>query len=191
MPRAGLSRDIVVQEAARLIDEQGPESLTLAALAARLAVRPPSLYKHVDGLPAVRRGIALRAKRELTDTLGNAAIGLSRGDAVAALAVAYRRWALSHPGQYPSTLLAPELSDDEDVEASSALLEVVRTALGSYALNGDDATDAIRMLRATLHGFVSLEVSGGFELPRDRDRSYRWLVQGLVAALEARANEAS
>jgi AcrR family transcriptional regulator len=190
MPRAGLSQELVMREAATLIDEQGPESLTLAALAARLTVRPPSLYKHVNGLPAVHRGIALHAKRELADTLGNAAVGLARGDAITALAIAYRRWALAHPGQYPSTLRAPEPSDGEDVAASSALLKVVRIALGAYALTGDEATDAVRMLRATLHGYVSLEVTGGFELPRDREQSYRWLVQGLIAALEAKANEA-
>jgi Tetracyclin repressor-like, C-terminal domain len=49
--------------------------------------------------------------------------------------------------------------------------------LASYRLAGPDAVDAIRSLRAALHGFVELERAGGFGLPDSVDRSYdrpRW-----------------
>ena len=65
MPRAGLTPSIVVAEAARLADDVGFDALTLAALAARFGVAVPSLYKHVDGLEAVRRGVSILALREL------------------------------------------------------------------------------------------------------------------------------
>ena len=81
MPRAGLTESRVVEEAERIADEVGLSHLTLAALAERLGVRQPSLYKHVDGLDAVRRSIAIRAKTELADILARAAVGRSGGDA--------------------------------------------------------------------------------------------------------------
>ncbi|MEX1296689.1 MAG: TetR family transcriptional regulator, partial [Candidatus Limnocylindrales bacterium] len=65
MPRAGLSTDIVVHEAADLADEIGYDALTLTALATRLNVAVPSLYKHVGGLDALRRQVALLAVEEL------------------------------------------------------------------------------------------------------------------------------
>ncbi|GAB3952288.1 hypothetical protein GCM10027614_55720 [Micromonospora vulcania] len=49
MPRVGLNQQTVVREAARLADEVGYQQLTLAALAGRLGVALPSLYKHVRG----------------------------------------------------------------------------------------------------------------------------------------------
>ena len=56
MPRAGLNGDRVVDEAERIADEVGLANLTLAALAERLGVRQPSLYKHIDGLAGLRPG---------------------------------------------------------------------------------------------------------------------------------------
>ena len=60
MPRAGLTPDSVLDAAARIADADGLPAVTLARLAAELGVRPPSLYKHVDGLDAIHRGLALR-----------------------------------------------------------------------------------------------------------------------------------
>ena len=57
------------------------------------------------------------------------------------------------------------------------------TSWPATTCNGDDAIDAIRALRAALHGFVTLETSGGFGLPADIDRSFDRLVQGLTTAL--------
>nr|MDT0664287.1 TetR family transcriptional regulator [Micromonospora sp. DSM 115978] len=54
MPRAGLSRDRVVAEAAALADTAGLDAVTLSTLADRLGVRVPSLYKHVDSLDDLR-----------------------------------------------------------------------------------------------------------------------------------------
>ena len=56
-PRAGLDTRMIVIRAAEIADEQGIEEVTLAALAAKLGVRSPSLYNHVNGL----RGIAYTA----------------------------------------------------------------------------------------------------------------------------------
>jgi AcrR family transcriptional regulator len=80
-----------------MADEAGLPRLTLAALADRLGVRYPSLYKHVDGLDGLQRSIAVRAKNELAATLARATVGRPRGDAIASMSHAYRNWALQHP----------------------------------------------------------------------------------------------
>ncbi len=189
MPRAGLTESRVVDEAELIADEVGFSQLTLAALAERLGVRQPSLYKHVDGIGALQRSIAVRAKRELGETLARAAVGRSRGDAIVSMSQAYRRWALAHPGRYLAAQRAPAAGDLEDEEASRAAVEVVSDVLAGYDLRGDDAVDAIRAMRAALHGFVALEAGGGFRLPVDVDRSFDRLVRGLVTAFAAWGDE--
>ncbi len=67
MPRAGLTPDVIVAEAASMADRDGLASLTLADLAAQLGVRSPSLYKHVGGLPDLHRRLAVLGLRELAD----------------------------------------------------------------------------------------------------------------------------
>ena len=189
MPRAGLTESRVVDEAELIADEVGFSQLTLAAIAERLGVRQPSLYKHVDGIGALQRSIAVRAKVELGETLARAAVGRSRGDAIASMSEAYRRWALAHPGRYAAAQRAPAAGDVEDEAASRVAVEVVSDVLAGYDLRGDDAVDAIRAMRAALHGFVTLESGGGFGLPTDVDRSFDRMVRGLVTALAGWAEE--
>ncbi len=69
MPRAGLTPALVVESATRIADASGLSALTLAAVAGEVGVRTPSLYKHVDGLPSLRRLVGVRAKRELAAVL--------------------------------------------------------------------------------------------------------------------------
>jgi AcrR family transcriptional regulator len=183
MPRAGLSETRVLEEAERMADEVGLSQLTLAALAARLGVRQPSLYKHIDGMDGLRRGLAIRAKNELADILAHAAIGRERGDAITAIAHAYREWAREHPGRYAAAQRAPAADDAGDIAASHAVVAVVTAVLAGYQLRDDDAVDATRALRSALHGFVTLELDGGFGLPVDIDRSFERLIRGLVTAL--------
>ncbi len=185
MPRAGLSEERVVEEAARLADEVGYEALTLAGVAASFGVRLPSLYKHVKGLDALRGLVAVLAVRELAEELGRAAVGKSGNAALRALADAYRSYARHHPGRYAATLRAPESGDDALRAASEAVLQIVFAVLDGYGLSGADLVDATRVLRSTLHGFVSLESAGGFGIPQDVDRSFDRVVASLDAAFRS------
>ena len=183
MPRAGLSRDRVVAEAAVLADEVGLDTLTLAALAERLGVRQPSLYKHLDSMAGLHRSISLLAKRELAELLTRAAVGRSGADALHAMAHAFRDWARRHPARYQAAQRMPA-ADDADIEAASlASVQVIADVLAAYDLQGDDAIDAIRGFRSTIHGFVSLEAEGAFALSANIDRSFDRLVRGFIAAL--------
>ena len=183
MPRAGLSRTSVVAEAARLADEIGWSRLTLAALAERLGVKLPSLYKHIDSLEGLRRDVAALALGELGTELRTAAVGRAGPDALRAMASAYRRYALTHPGRYMGTLTAPQLGEDEREALAQSILQTIFAVLEGYGLERDDAVHATRVLRACLHGFVSLEESGGFGMPHDVDASFDYLVRTLHESL--------
>lgn len=182
MPRAGLSTGVVVREAADLADEIGYDALTLTALAARLHVAVPSLYKHVESLDALRRQVALLAVEELGSAMREAV------DDLQALARAYHRYALDHPGRYAATVRAAPAGDHELLAADDAAVDVVLEVLRPYGLRGDDLVHAARSLRAALHGFALLEAGGGFGLPQDVERSFQWMVQTLEAGLSARGN---
>jgi len=144
VPRAGLNTDRVVGAAAELADEVGPDQLTLAALAARLGVRQPSLYKHVASLDSLQQLIAKRGKAEIADVLGRAAIGLARDDALVAMAHAWRAWALDHPGRYQIAQRAPAPGDADHQAVADRTVQVIAAVMAGYGLVGDDAIDAIR-----------------------------------------------
>ena len=187
-PRAGLDRAAVLAAAARLANEQGLEALSLAELARGLGIRTPSLYNHVDGLPGLRRALALHGLAEMEQRLGRAAIGKSGAQAVTALVGAYRDFILEQPGVYAATVRSPLVDSPVDPELEAASREVVGIALAAlagYALNEADALHAVRILRSLVHGFASLEIAGGFGLALDVEESFRRLVAMYIAGLES------
>jgi AcrR family transcriptional regulator len=187
VPRAGLTTERVVRAAGEMADEQGWSQLTLAGLATRLGVRQPSLYKHIESVDDLHRGVSLLAKRDLGEAVSRAAVGRSGREALVAACLAYRSWVHRHPGRYAATVRAPAADDLEDQEASADVVAVVLAVLAGFGLDGDRAIDAARTVRSAVHGFVVLETSGGFGLPRDLDASFAFLVDTLANGLDAAA----
>jgi AcrR family transcriptional regulator len=174
-----------------MADEVGLNRLTLAALAERLGVRQPSLYKHIDSMAGLHRDIAVHAKRDMGEVLARASVGRSGAEAISAMSHAYRDWALKHPARYEASNLMPAPGDLEDEAVSIAAIQVIADVLTSYHLEGDDAVDAIRTFRSTLHGFVSYETAGAFRWSADVNRSFDRLVHGFIVALDHWATTAT
>jgi AcrR family transcriptional regulator len=197
VPRAGLSRDAVVRLALEQVDAGGPTGLadlTLAKVAASAGVATPSLYKHVGSLAALRRHVAVVALGDLTAASAAATVGRSGPDALRALARTWRAYALAHPGRYAATQLAPDPDAPEEAEhreAGARVVALVGAVLRGFGLPDDRTVDAVRAVRAGVHGFVTLELAAGFRLPEDLDRSFDALVEMLVAGVAALADPSS
>ncbi|MFF3063391.1 TetR/AcrR family transcriptional regulator [Oerskovia sp. NPDC057915] len=190
MARVGLSREGVTALALRVVDDggaQGFAGLTLAKVAAAAGVATPSLYKHVGSLADLRRSVALVAVNDLTRATAAATIGRSGPDALSALAWAVRDFAREHPGRYAAIQLSPDLGatdDDPLSRAGAETIAVIVAVLRGFDLPEARTIDAIRAVRSAVHGFVSLELMGGFGLPDDVDHSFEVLVRLLVAGIE-------
>lgn len=188
MPRAGLNPQVVLDLALEVVDAGGPTGWTdlgLSAVAKRAGVAVPSLYKHVAGLPALRASVAERCVDELTTVLGEAVSGAGPGaQALRALADATRAYALARPGRYRAVQSAEAAALGARSTAPAALVAQAVARLGTPQ---DQWVDQVRTVRAAVHGFVDLELSGGFGLPDDVDASFRRLVDTLVAGLADRA----
>ena len=193
MPRAGLDREAVIAAAAELADSRpdGLDAVTLTALADRLGIRTPSLYAHIDGLADLRRQLGARGARQLTVAVIAATSGRAGRDALRSLAHAYREFAHAHPGTYAGMQGAPEARYAEPATAARELVDAIAAALSGYGLSGDDAIHAIRVVRAALHGFVSLEQLGGFRIPISLDETFERLVTMLDRSLSEPASPIS
>jgi len=182
--RAGLDQEAVVEAAAKLVDEEGIEQLSLGRLAERLGIRTPSLYNHVAGLPGLKHDLALYCLRDVLNHLLHATIGKSRAEAIFAFANAYRAYARETPGRYALTLQAPDPGDRELQAVAQQIIKVALVILEPYKLSEEEAIHAIRGLRSIVHGFISLEGAGGFAMPIDLDASFHWLINVFVAGLD-------
>lgn len=188
-PRRGLDAETVLDAAERLANERGFEAVTIHELARTLGVRAPSLYHHVEGLDAVREGLRLRALRAMAAVSAEAAAGRAPREAIRAFAHAQRRYAQEHPGLYAAAQItvhrhaSPELRATGE-ETLGALAAWMRDA---YALEGEPALHAIRVLRSGVHGFIALEAAGAWGMDVDVDGSFEALLDTLDRGLAATA----
>jgi AcrR family transcriptional regulator len=173
MRRAGLTAELVTRAAADLADEVGLAGVTVSAVARHFGVKDASLYSHVRGLGDLRSRVALLAAGEFADLLAPAVAGRSGRDALVAFADAYRDYARAHPGRYAAMQQPVDPAAVPDAAGFRRGIELTYGMLRGYGLDEPDATDAVRLLRSTLHGFVDLESRGGFNDPRDVEASWR------------------
>jgi AcrR family transcriptional regulator len=188
--KRGLTVEDVAGAAAAIADAEGLDGLTLAAVAARVGVRSPSLYAHVDGLDGLRRLLALRAAAEMGAAFRDATREVEGLEALRALAHAYRRFARARPGLYGAAQRAAR--PDEDPELYAALAAVVVPVVAALAAAGVAAHQRIhltRAIRSTLHGFVELEREAGFGMPESVDESFDLVVDLIVSGVRGLAGE--
>jgi AcrR family transcriptional regulator len=188
VPRAGLTAAAVTDAGASLADENGLPQLSMGAVAHALGVRTPSLYKHVDGLADLTHRIAVLATTELGDAIRDATQGRAGSDALAAAAQAMRSYVTSHPGRYAATLGARTTGPDDPLAiAGDRALGSFAAVLQGYQLDAGQEIHALRALRSTLHGFITLEVAGAFQYATDIPTSYAWMTDLLDQGFRARA----
>ena len=76
-------------------------------------------------------------------------------------------------------------SDPMRSMAAQRTVDIVTVALAGYRIPDERMVDAVRMTRASLHGFVDIEVHGGFAMDAPTDMSFAILVDSLDVALTA------
>jgi AcrR family transcriptional regulator len=189
---ARTSRDEIVRAARALLEEDGLDAVVMSAVAARVGVRGPSLYKHVSDRSALVRAIGDQVTTELRATLDSA---MSTGDPAAdlrALAHAYRAFVHANPNGYGLLFahLEPDLQPDPAAVADLGrpIVAAVARMIGDA---GPSALEAGRTVAAWAHGFVSMELAGGFRLGGDLDAAYAAGIDVIIAGIIRRASPAS
>lgn len=162
MPKKGLTRDLVIDTALRLVEQGGAYACSMRELADALDVKAASLYNHISGMDDLMSQVGLRAVEMRTAIQLEAIRDKSRLEALMALAEAYHTFAMEHPHLDRAIMglqrnLSPVLP-----QASELTMVPILQVLGSYALSDEQKIHWQRVLRATMHGFCVHEHMGGF-----------------------------
>jgi AcrR family transcriptional regulator len=164
--RAALRRAIL-DAASRLLVAEGLDGLTLRRIAREVGCSTTVLYTQFGG----KHGLLDALLLEGFDRLWQAeAATLAEPDPLARLAAlgrAYRQNALRHPDYYRVMFggALPGLRPSERVERRRrptfrVLVDAVRACVEAGVLRPDDPERIALILWATVHGVVSLEISG-------------------------------
>lgn len=183
-PRRGLHLQTILHAAVEIADQEGAEAVSLATLAKKLSIRPPSLYNHVSGLTGLHRELALYGMKKLYEQLSQAANSRLKEEAIQAIAKAYLSFVRAHPGLYELTIKAPDPSDIEMQAEGKKIVDLAAETLTDYGLQQAEVIHAIRGLRSILHGFASLEQKGGFGLNLEVEQSLHIIIESYLAGIE-------
>lgn len=172
----------IVDAGRSLLESASLSGLTMQAVADRVGVRAPSLYKRVRNRRELVALVAEATIRELGDRIDAAVDGeLDPRAALAALAREARAFAREQPVAF-GLVFAPGIDVDPDPELlARASVTVIRLA-GELA-GEEHALDAARTVTAWLNGFVGMELSGAFRLGGEVDRAFEFGIETLTAAL--------
>src|SRR5579859_3700251 len=157
-----------------LLEEEGPDALSMRRVAGRLGMRAPSLYKHFDSKEALTSALIVVAFEELATRFASAMSGSS--DPMPAIAAAYRAYGREHPHLY-------RLMTERPLERSPAVRQAEdRARAPANQAAGDDA-DLARALWGFAHGMTILELNHRFPAGADLDLAWERGVTALQAAV--------
>ena len=180
MAKKGLTRDLIIDTALRLVEERGPMGLSMRELADALDVKAASLYNHIAGMDDLMGQVGLRAAEMRSYAQLGAIAGKTRKEALFALAEAYHDFAMAHENLDKVIMGLQKHQHPELLQAGELTVKPILQVLDGYGLSDDEKIHWQRVLRAAMHGFCVHEHIGGFshvDLPvRD---SYRLAIQAI------------
>lgn len=185
MVRKGLNLEEIMVAAMKLVEEKGYDNFSLRELAARLNVKPASLYNHVSGIEQINTEIAFRASAMLHDVLAEAIEGKESDQAFLDAVHAYRQFAMDNPAIYQALIKMPTSSDENIVHAALKSFAPLRRLIHEYHIGREETIHFVRALRSTMHGFVELTQSGFMQRGGvSRDETYDVMMKGFLQKLK-------
>ena len=165
MPQAGSYhhgdlRAACLRAALELLEEEGGAGLSLRAVARRAGVSATAPYRHYADRDALVSAVAADGYRELADSLASAHPSPTTPDELAAVAVAYVRFALDRPALFRVMFAEPcDPSSEERVAATAVISQYVRDMVHAV-FPGADPDALSTAVWALVHGLAFLLLDG-------------------------------
>lgn len=166
--------DEILNISVSIMTEDGVNGLSLTAIAGRLGVKPPSIYKYFSSRMAIYDELFLRGQREHLDVIRDAMTSHEAGlEALNASLEASGRWALANRAIAELLFWRPVPKFEPSPEAMSFSHEMVaiqRHAIADAIIAGQlgpsaRADDAIDMVSTFIIGVLSQAIANEPELP--------------------------
>jgi AcrR family transcriptional regulator len=186
------TRETLVTVAAQLLDEGGPEAVTLREVGHRAGVSHNAPYKHFADKEALLAAVAARElARRSSSMAATTAQELPPQEAVRAAMRGYVAWALQFPQRFKLVYGSWSKDSAELAEAAgsarSLLVSMVAAAQRAGRLPAADPERLAYLLLAVTHGAVDLALAGHLSADGKGRAAPEDLTEDLLGYLEAAA----
>jgi AcrR family transcriptional regulator len=181
-------RRVLIDAAFQLVEEGGPERVSVREAARRAGVSPGAPFRHFESREALITAVAMEAQRRFHAEIATALAETPPGDPLArfrSLGLAYLRWAMRNPAHFEIISSGRFFDYDKAtdlVRDNAAVIGTVERTLAEAFAQDQLRTVDLRQLqiaaRALVYGFARMKIDGHFP---------RW---GIAAADAERTAEA-
>ncbi|MBD2463635.1 TetR/AcrR family transcriptional regulator [Oscillatoria sp. FACHB-1407] len=180
-----LTRQDVIAAAIACLDQEGESALGVNRVARELNIKPPAIYKHLEGNAGLQRAVALTVWRQYLTECQQQTNGITDSQELFRVSArATRNFARSHPARYRVMMhyqMRP--TDPEEAEVMQDALKLFQTSLHLQGLNHDALIDVMRMVNAAIYGFIMREQAELMTIDRSTDESYEVMLDALLVAI--------
>jgi len=176
----------LVQAAIACLDREGESALGVNRVARELGVKPPAIYKHLDGNTGLRRAVALEIWRTYLTNCQSQMANITEPRALLHFgAQATRNFAQRYPARY-AVMMQYQMrpTDPEEAKIIQNSLHFFQKSLQLYKLSEAALVDVMRMVNAAIYGFITREQQELMTLSRSTDQSYAVMLDALIVAIE-------
>ena len=186
-------RRALVDEAVRTIDARGVDQLTLRTIGERLGVSRTALYRHFSDKQALLAAVSTEGFRTLRLALTDAWERQGRGrPGFEAMAVAYVRFAVTHPAHYRVMFgrFVESVAGNADLQCEAdGAFQVLVGALVAQQEAGIVRRDApdlqARFVWAAVHGTAMLAIDGQLKGDEAGEALNAYAIERLWSAIVA------
>jgi AcrR family transcriptional regulator len=155
-----LSSADILKTAIHMVEQDGPDGLSLRAVASALGVKAPSLYRYFPHKEALEIAVAEEIWNIMLGDLRAASATANPETRFRRTADVYLRFARERPSLY-TFVLQNGLSKTYGSKASKAVWNLVLEAASGVSGQPDDTAAAVAIW-SFLHGYATLEQAGAF-----------------------------
>jgi AcrR family transcriptional regulator len=180
-PKSKISRQIIVREALRIVEEEGLGGLSLRSLAVRLDVSPNAFYHHYEDRCALEADVAREGWRRLLERLLRAGRGRTGKPAFLQKVRSFVRFTQKHEELY-RLMVVPRGSSSEELALQARYQQFNQKAYGSV-VQAEKIELARRMMWSMLHGLMALHRAGMMPEVEDVEEEAAKAAEVLLAGL--------
>lgn len=186
MNRGKINKEIIIEEAVKLLEEKGVNNFSLRSVAKSLGVKASSLYNHINNMEDLIYGVCNYSLELLNNEEIEAINGREKEEAIYALSLTYRKFAKEHKELYKVIMKIFTYNNQRIDEIGGKITIPFMKVLDLYNLENDEKAHWQRILRSILHGFVSQEEAGYFShYPIDEETTFKYGVASFIDGLNS------
>jgi AcrR family transcriptional regulator len=165
-------RRVLIDAGLQLVEEGGPEQLSVREAARRAGVSPGAPFRHFPSRTALMTAVAEEAQRRFRAEIDAELAKTPAGDPLArfrAFGMAYLRWAMRNPTHFEIISSGRYFEHDSAAEVSRDNAELIgitgRLLAEAFALGQLRASDLKQVQiagRALVYGFARMNIDGHF-----------------------------